>query len=823
MKFTEETLEKAVIELFGELQIPHIQGQNIHRIPEDVLFQDDFRNYLEVRYSNEEITSSEIDSIIRTLESLPSSALYESNKKFLGLVANGFNLIREDPSKKDFHVEFLDKDNIESNNFKIVNQLEVKGLEKRIPDAIVYINGLPLVVIEFKSAVKQNTTILDAYTQLTVRYRRDIPNLLKYNAFCIISDGVNNKMGSLFSPYEFFYAWRKVNNSDEPKDGIDSLFTMVRGLFDRARLVDVISNFIFFPDTAKSDEKYVCRYPQYYAAKKLFENITKNLKPLGSGKGGTYFGATGSGKSIAMLYLTRLLMKSKELGSPTILLITDRNDLDDQLSAQFTSAKEFIGDQNVLTIQSRQDLKDKLSQIRSGGVYLTTIQKFTESTELLTDRTNVICISDEAHRSQINLDQTLKISAKGVEKKFGFAKYLHDSLPNATYVGVTGTPIDGTLEVFGEVVDAYTMQESVEDEITVRIVYEGRAAKVLLDETKLEEIEQYYDKCFDEGANEYQIEESKKATARMDVILGNKDRLKLLAKDFVAHYEARISEGATVFGKVMFVCSSRPIAYDFYKEVIALRPQWAEELLAPPGVEVNEGEKKLLAPSPMIRMVMTRNQDDVKELYDLLGTKDDRKELDRQFKIAKSNFKIAIVVDMWLTGFDVPFLEAIYIDKPIQQHSLIQTISRVNRVYEGKEVGLVVDYIGIKGKMNTALKKYSKVHPGDFADTEKAVAVLRDCLDLLRMLFHKFDDSKYFSGTPLEKLLCLNNAAEFAQMTDEIETRFMSTVIRLRSAYNLSIPSNSLKQSERDYVHFYIAIRSIIFKLSKARRLIPPR
>ena len=265
----------------------------------------------------------------------------------------------------------------------------------------------------------------------------------------------------------------------------------------------------------------------------------------------------------------------------------------------------------------------------------------------------------------------------------------------------------------------------------------------------------------------------------------------------------------------MFVCSSRPIAYDFYKEVIALRPQWAEELLAPPGVEVSEGEKKLLAPSPMIRMVMTRNQDDVKELYDLLGTKDDRKELDRQFKIAKSNFKIAIVVDMWLTGFDVPFLEAIYIDKPIQQHSLIQTISRVNRVYEGKEVGLVVDYIGIKGKMNAALKKYSKVHPGDFADTEKAVAVLRDCLDLLRMLFHKFDDSKYFSGTPLEKLLCLNNAAEFVQMTDEIETRFMSTVIRLRSAYNLSISSNSLKQSERDYVHFYIAIRSIIFKLSK--------
>ncbi len=815
MKFTEESLEKAVIELFGEVDIPHVHGQNIHRLPEDVLFQEDLRQYLMARYSSEGISSSEIDSIIRTLESLPSSALYESNRHFMEMVANGFNLVREDRSKKDFHVELLNKSQIETNIFKIVNQLEIKGLEKRIPDAIVYINGLPLVVIEFKSAIKENTTILDAHTQLTVRYRRDIPNLMKYNAFCIISDGVNNKMGSLFAPYEFYYAWRKVNNTDEPSDGINSLFTMVRGLFEKSRLVDVISNFIFFPDSAKNNEKYVCRYPQYYAAKKLYENIVKEIKPSGSGKGGTYFGATGSGKSIAMLYLTRLLMKSRELESPTILLITDRNDLDDQLSAQFTSAKEFIGDQNVLTIQSREDLKDKLTNIQSGGVYLTTVQKFSEGTELLSSRNNVICISDEAHRSQINLDQKITINEKGVQKKFGFAKYLHDSLPNATYVGVTGTPIDGTLEVFGDVVDAYTMQESVEDEITVRIVYEGRAAKVLLDEKKLEEIEGYYDKCFAEGANEYQIEESKKATASMNVILGNKDRLKLLAADFVAHYEARISEGASVFGKVMFVCSSRPIAFDFYREIISIRPDWAESLLAPPGVEVTEAEERLLSPSPMVRMVMTRNQDDVKELYDLLGTKEDRKELDRQFKIAKSNFKIAIVVDMWLTGFDVPFLEAIYIDKPIQQHSLIQTISRVNRVFEGKEVGLVVDYIGIKAKMNTALKKYSKIHPGDFEDTEKAVAVLRDCLDLLGMLFHKFDNSKYFVGTPLEKLSCLNNAAEFVQMTEDIESRFMSIVKKLRSAYDLSISSNSLIQSERDYVHFYVAIRSIIFKLSK--------
>lgn len=815
MKFTEESLERAVIELFSEIGVPHLRGQQLHRLPEEVIIEEDLRDYLQKRYSAEGITPSEIDSVIRKIESLPSSALYESNKEFLGLLANGFSFMRQNRADKDFFVEFLDKEKPELNNFKLVNQLEVKGVERRIPDAILYINGLPLVVIEFKSAIKENTTILDAHTQITVRYRRDIPSLLKYNAFCVISDGVNSKMGSMFSPYEYFYAWRKVHNSDQPSDGINSLFTIVRGLFDKSRVIDVISNFIFFPDTAKKEEKFVCRYPQYYAARKLYENIANNLKPIGSGKGGTYFGATGSGKSLAMLYLTRLLMQSRTLESPTILLITDRNDLDEQLSSLFTNAKEFVGDQNVLAIQSRSDLREKLSSIQSGGVYLTTIQKFTESTELLTNRSNVICISDEAHRTQINLDQKVSISEKGAHRKFGFAKYLHDSLPNATYVGVTGTPVDGTLEVFGEVVDSYTMQESVEDEITVRIAYEGRAAKVLLDQAKLKEIEEYYDKCFDAGANNYQIEESKRATARMDVILGTKDRLKLLASDFVSHYETRIAEGASVAGKVMFVCSSRRIAFDFYKEVISLRPQWAEEQLAPPGIELTDAEAKSLAPSPLIRMVMTRNQDDQKDLYDLLGTKEDRKEFDRQFKNIKSNFKIAIVVDMWLTGFDVPFLEAIYIDKPIQQHSLIQTISRVNRVYEGKEVGLVVDYIGLKNKMNIALKKYSKIESSDFADTDNALVIVRDCLDLLKMLFHKFDESKYFEGSPLEKLHCLNNAAEFIQQTEEIESRFMSSVKNLRAAYELAISNDSLSASERDYVHFYSAIRSIIFKLSK--------
>jgi type I restriction enzyme R subunit len=400
---------------------------------------------------------------------------------------------------------------------------------------------LPLVVFEFKSAIREEATIYDAFKQLTVRYRRDIPELFKYNAFCVISDGVNNKSGSFFAPYEFFYAWRRVAGLAKDVDGIDSMFTLIQGMFHKNRLRDIIRNFIYIPDSSKKNEKIVCRYPQYYAARALYDNIKKAQKPEGNGKGGTYFGATGCGKSFTMLYLTRLLMKSEYFESPTIVLITDRTDLDDQLSGQFTNAKNFIGDNTVVSVESRAHLRELIQGRQSGGVFLTTIHKFTEDTELLTNRTNVICISDEAHRSQVNLDQKVKVTEKGVTKTFGFAKYLHDSLPNATFVGFTGTPIDATLDVFGKVVDAYTMTESVKDEITVRIVYEGRAAKVLLNNSKLKEIEEYYAKCAEIGSNENQIEQSKKEMAQMYAIIGDPDRLKAVAEDFVKHYENRIS------------------------------------------------------------------------------------------------------------------------------------------------------------------------------------------------------------------------------------------------------------------------------------------
>ena len=814
--FTEHSLEMAVMELFQDEGYTYINGRSISREPSEVLLADDLRDYLRDRYGKYGITPVETDGIIQRLRSV-SGTIYEANKAVFKLLCNGFVLNREDRTQRDLHISLIDFKTPGNNSFKIVNQFEIAGMgnQTRIPDAIIFINGIPVVVLEFKSAVREDTTIMDAYTQLTVRYRRDIPELFKYNVLVAISDGANSKYGSLFSPYEFFYAWRKIEPTDTEFDGISSLLTMVKGLFRKDRLLAVIKDFVYFPDNSDSDLKIVCRYPQFFAVNKLLENIRQHLRPGGDGKGGTYFGATGCGKSYTMLFLTRMLMKSKSLRSPTIILITDRTDLDDQLSKLFLASKAYIGDDTIVSIESRELLGENLRGSPSGGVYLTTIQKFTEDTELLTDRANVICISDEAHRSQVCLDQKLKITAEGASKTYGFAKYLHDSLPNATYVGFTGTPIDATIEVFGDVVDSYTMTEAVEDGITVNLVYDGRAAKVTLNQEKVQEIERYYDQCAEEGANEHQIEESKKAVANMEAIIGDPDRLRAVAEDFIRHYETRVAEGATVAGKAMFVCTNRAIAYRFYNIVRELRPEWTKKRLCTDNVELTDKDKKELEPIEMIKLVMTRSKDDERELFDALGTKKERKKLDRQFKNVRSNFKIAIVVDMWLTGFDVPALDTIYIDKPIQQHSLIQTISRVNRVYEGKEKGLIVDYIGIKKNMDIALKKYTNFERDEFEGAEQSVVIVKDQLETLAQMFSHFDSSDFFAGTPKQQLECINRAVEYVQLSGEFETRFMAAVRRMKQAFNLCGASDQFTDKDKDHINFYCAVRSVLFKLTK--------
>jgi len=843
MSFTEAKLEESFIEMLSNQGYMYSPGPTLGLEQGEVIITDDLREYLSNRYRDENITDDEITRIIRELKSLDSLDIYGSNKRFMKIVSDGLILKRDNLYDKDLLIQLLDYDILVPFNdpdpnvltkvqdtdkqddsyqydtfniYRTVNQLEITGREKRIPDVILYINGLPLIVIEFKSAIRENCTIYDAWKQLTIRYKRDIPELFKYNAFCVISDGVNNKAGSLFAPYDFFYGWRRIQGLSTDVEGIDSLYTLVIGMFDRYRLLNIVRNFIFFPDSSKQDLKILCRYPQYYAAVKLFDNIKKAQRPDGDGKGGTYFGATGSGKSFTMLFLTRLLMRSKWFANPTIILITDRTDLDDQLSAQFTDAKSFIGDNYVKSVESRNELRTELENRQSGGVFLSTIHKFTEDTRLLSKRSNIICISDEAHRSQTNLEQKVKITSEGVQKTFGFAKYLRDSLPNATYVGFTGTPIDATIDVFGEVIDEYTMRESVDDGITVPIIYEGRAAKVALNNSELQKVEEYYQQCADLGTNEYQIEESKRAVANMNVILGDPDRLKAVASDFVRHYEDRVNEGASLIGKAMFVCSSRDIAWNLYKEIVELRPEWKVSKRAEDESLLDKHELKKLMPIGKIKMVMTRDKDDETELYDMLGSSDYRKKLDVQFKNTNSNFKIAIVVDMWLTGFDVPHLDTMYIDKPIQQHNLIQTISRVNRKVEGKPNGLVVDYIGIKKQMNKALAQFGAESSGSVKDAEDAVVIVKDHLDLLERMFHKFDTSPYFDGSPLQQLHTLNMAAEFVMATQKMERHFMEYVKRMKLAFDICTGSDKISREKRNRIHFYIAVRSIVFKLNKS-------
>ena len=828
--FNEAQLEQVFVELFKAEGYDYVHGENISRDTRDVIFYDDLRTFLKEHHKEQGITADEINRAIAKIETTDGGGVYAENVEALRLIQRGFSLRRTNPKLPDLYINLINYDEFKpdehakgaKNIFKVVNQFAIDGEHHRIPDGIIFVNGLPIVVLEFKNAIKQNTTIENAYKQLTRRYRRDIPKLFRYNAFVVISDGVNNKMGSLFAPYEYFYGWNKAEATDSVLEGaFDSMFTMMHGLFRKERLIDVVHNFIFLPDTPKDEDKIVCRYPQYFATTALYNNILRHsrLNPDGDGKGGTYFGATGCGKSYTMLFLAQQLMRSKRLSSPTIVLITDRTDLDDQLSKTFLNATKYIGDKTIVQANSREALGELLRGRAAGGVFLTTIQKFEEGAGLLSDRANIICISDEAHRSQAGLGMKTKITEKGVTRKYGFAKYLRDSLPNATYVGFTGTPLDNTLDVFGPIVDRYTMTEAVADEITRKIVYEGRAAKVMIDSAKVKEIEKYYSECKDEGASEYQIEESKKRMTRIDVILNDPDLLGNIAKDIVEHYERRVEEGSTVLGKAMIVCSSRSIAWNLYQAIIRIRPEWEEVKECVAGETLTDKEREQIKPMPRMAMVITRNKDeDSEELYNHLGNDEYRKTLDKQFKEEKSNFKIAIVVDMWITGFDVPSLDTMYCFKPLQMHTLIQTISRVNRVYPGKEKGLVVDYLGIKRQMNEALHQYGgngDVDGPDLETIEEAVKVVKDELDIIRRMFNRFDWSVYFTGTPLQQLDVLNKAAEYVQKTKVEETRFMRHVKKMKGAYDICCNSDLLSDAEVNDLNFFLAIRSIISKLTK--------
>ena len=813
--FTESELEKAIIELFKQQGYTYLHGDEIHRPFKDVLLYDDLKAFLLSQYPD--LTQSELSKIISRLDNLPAVPLYEGNCDTYRLISEGFDFVREDPSKIGLHINFIDFDNIDNNSFKVINQFIVEDGQTRIPDMLIFINGIPVSIFEFKSAIEEGKTIHNAWEQITIRYARDIPSLLKYTALSVICDGANTRLGTIFTPYEFYYAWNKANEQDTVANGISSLFTMVEGAFAKDRVLSILRDFIFYPDDSEKQEAIICRYPQFFAANKMLSNIKAHKKPEGDGKGGIYFGATGCGKTYTMLFLSRLLMLRDRdtFHNPTIVLITDREDLDTQASKLFVTAKKYLHDENVRSIETRADLKETLSGRESGGVYITTIQKFCEGIGVLSERSNIICISDEAHRTQTGVGAKLKKTNKGLYTTYGFAEYLRRSFPNATYCGFTGTPIDEAIAVFGDIVDSYTMKEASDDGIIVRIAYEPRLVRVILSEDDAKEIQKYYNRCAEQGANEEQIEESKRAMSRMTAILGHPDRLKKLAADIIQHYETLCAEKPEIVQKAMIVCADRKLAFRVLKEILKLRPDWGIAKKCEDESAVPAEDLEQMTEIPKINLVATRNPDDEKELFDLCGTKEYRQKLDQLFKDTKSNFKIAIVVDMWITGFDVPSLAVMYIDKPLQKHTLIQTISRVNRVFEGKDKGLIVDYIGIKAEMMEAIKIYGGPQESPVDELNISLGIFRNHLKLIDDLLCNFNATKFFVGEPLERLMCLNLAAEYVQSSKEMESRFMTLSRKMKAAYNIVFPSGELTEAEIAKAQFYLAIRSIIYKQTK--------
>ena len=811
-KFTEDQLEQAIIELFQIQGYSYVHGENIHRQYEDILLEDDLRSFLLDRYPD--LSSGELQKIINKISLIQSTPLYTGNKETFWLVNEGFDLQRDDITKIALHIDYIDYDHPEKNIFKVVNQYSIQGERLRRPDLLIFINGIPITICEFKSAINEDTTVFDAWKQITKRYTRDIPKLMKYCFLSMISDGANTKLGSIFTPYEFYYSWNKANETDTVANGISSLKTMIEGAFAPSRLLAVLRDFIFYPDDSKKSEAIVCRYPQYFAANKMLASIKEHMRPDGDGKGGTYFGATGCGKTYTMLFLSRLIVLRDNVAfnNPTIIILADREDLDTQTSELFVTATKYLHESDVRSIESRVDLERTLKDRPSGGVYITTIQKFCENTGLLSDRSNIICISDEAHRTQTSTGSKLKKTDKGVFTTYGFGYYLRASFPNATYCGFTGTPIDETIAVFGEVVDSYTMKESSDDGITVRIAYEPRLARVVLSDEQAKEIQNYYEQCAQEGSSPEQIEESQRAMSKMAAILGHPDRLKKLAVDIVTHYEALCSEKPEVVQKAMIVCADRPLAFRVLNEILEIRPKWGEAKKAEDESKLSEEELDKLTALPKINLVATQGKDDDDKLFEACGNKEYRKKLDKQFKNVNSNFKIAVVVDMWITGFDVPSLAVMYIDKPLQRHTLIQTISRVNRVFDGKDKGLVVDYIGIKNEMMKAVKKYGGPQQSPVDELNISLGIFRNHLALLNELLSDFNAVKFHTGTPLERLNCLNAAAEYVQMKNEMQTRFMGLSRRLKSAYVICFPSGELSEKETATAQFYLAIRSIIYK-----------
>lgn len=850
--YCEWDFENAFICLLEKEGWNYSLGSNIKRITKrDVLIADDFKAFIE--NANPDLTEEEIAQIFDTVRLVGSESDFATLHKVYGLLVDGIRFTPQDGLPKQIFL--IDFENPGKNIFRVVNQFEVEYTnngqkENRRPDVILFVNGIPLCIIELKNPADSNATIFNAWEQINIRYWRDIPHLLHYCPLACISDGVKTRLGTVRTPYEHFYAWRRVNNGDEISTlPFAETETMIKGVYAPERFLEIFRDYIYFQDSIydSAEQEIVCRYPQFFASRLLKESIIKSVRS-GSGKGGTYFGATGCGKTYTMAFLARqLALRCTDIpviGSPTLILIVDRDDLQTQGAKLFTKSSEFLNLGEVSVVKNRAWLRQELGARQSGGFYICTIQKFCDREDdkigLINERRNIICFSDEAHRSQIERSKQIQFS-KDADKNMRalvskpYAKVLKEAFPHATFVGFTGTPIAETYQTFGDEIDRYTMDQAVADGLTVNIKYHPRIAKVLLDNKKVKEIEDYYKKCADDGATKEDVEASKSAMSSMEVILGEPSRLERLAVDIHDHYTKACEGDPDRIQKAMIVCSTRKIAYDLLMKFKGKYPEWFEERKSPAGVPLTDEEQKELKEMPFMAMVSSVGSNDEKEMYDYLGgVRNDKRseEFDAAFKQEKSNFHIVIVVDMWITGFDVPCLTYMYNDKPLKKHMLIQTISRVNRKYSGKEFGMIIDYIGVRDNMREAMKMYggnTSVAPTE-DDIKQATTIFKENLEILKTLFADYDFTPFLNPNcdPIERYALLAKAAEYVFKSAKVlnlETEnkvskvsfknyFLAITKRMRAAYDICQPSGNLKDEESALAQCFMAIAGFVRKMS---------
>ncbi len=850
-RYCESEFEYAFIGFLEQQGWKYLSGINMPRTyTRDVLNTEDMSAFLSK--TNPYLTEEEVTKIVDTVRLVGDESDFATLHKVYGWMVNGVQFKPKNSLAK--MIPLIDFDNPRNNIFKVVNQLSVEYTnngkkETRRPDVLLYVNGMPVCVVELKNPADEKATIHDAWEQINIRYWRDIPHLLHYCPLACISDGVKTRLGTVRTPYEHFYAWRRVNEGDKVSTmPFEETETMIKGVYTPERFLEIFRDYIYFQDTIydRNEVEIVCRYPQFFASKLLKQSIVKSVVEK-SGKGGTYFGATGCGKTYTMAFLARQLALRctdiPQIGSPTIVMIVDRDDLQKQGAKLFTMSKEFLNLGEVSVVPNRKVLREELGSRQSGGFYICTIQKFCDREDdkigLINDRANIICFSDEAHRTQLEHSKKIQFS-KDVDANMKamlskpYAKVLKEALPNATFVGFTGTPIAETYQTFGDEIDRYTMDQAVADGLTIPIKYHPRIAKVLMDTKKIKEIEEYYKRCADDGATEQDLAASKRAMSSMEVILGDPSRLERLATDIHDHYVKSCDEDPERIQKAMVVCSSRTIAYALLKEFEKQYPEWFVTKKSPKGVNVTPEEIKELKPMPFIAMVSSVGKNDLPEMYNYLGgAKNDKRseELDAMFKHDKSNFHIVIVVDMWITGFDVPSLTYMYNDKPLQKHQLIQTISRVNRKYTGKNYGLIVDYIGIRDNMRQAMKIYggdNSVAP-TADDVEQTTITFREELEILKRLFVGYDLAPFLNPecNPVERYKLLAKAAEYVFVsTQELQTPskkggkrvafktyFLNTVKRMRMAFEICQPSGELGEEESALAQCFMAVAGFVRKM----------